>query len=60
MSKYLVIESFELHEGQLDNWKEFSKEIDEGISKAEGFISRDSGINEDKRVYCVVMCGKSG
>jgi len=54
MSEYLVIESFELHEGQLDNWKQLSKEIDGDISKADGFISRDSGIDENKRVYCVV------
>ncbi|MBT4835738.1 MAG: hypothetical protein HON94_00165 [Methylococcales bacterium] len=54
MSEYFVIESFKLHDGQLDNWKKLSKEIDGDISKADGFISRDSGIDEDKRVYCLV------
>ncbi len=54
MSKYFVIESFELYDGQLDNWKELSKEIDADISKADGFISRDSGIDNENRVYCLV------
>lgn len=54
MSSYFVIESFDLHDEQLDNWKKLSKEIDEDISKAEGFISRDSGIDKEKRVYCLV------
>ncbi len=54
MTPYTIIESFELHEGQLDNWKELSKHIDTDIAKAEGFISRDSGIDTDGRVYCIV------
>ena len=54
MAAYFVIESFELHDEQLDNWIKLSKEIDEDISQADGFISRDSGIDESKRVYCLV------
>ncbi len=54
MSEYFVIESFELHNEQLDNWKKLSKEIDADISKADGFISRDSGIDGENRVYCLV------
>ena len=54
MNPYTIIESFELHEGQLENWKELSKSIDTDIAKAEGFISRDSGIDPDSRVYCIV------
>lgn len=54
MGKYFVIMSFYLHEGQLENWKKLSKEIDADISKAKGFISRDSGIDADNRVYCLV------
>jgi len=54
MNGYTVIVSFELHDGQLENWKELSKEIDTGIAKAEGFVSRDSGIDSDDRVYCIV------
>ena len=60
MSEYFVIESFELHAGQLDNWRRLSKEIDADIAQADGFISRDSGIDKNKRVYCLVKWqGKS-
>lgn len=47
--------SFELNDKNLlENWKNLSKEIDKGIAKADGFVSRDSGIDEDGRVYCLV------
>ena len=54
MNPFTIISSFELHEGQLENWKELSKNIDTDIAKAEGFISRDSGIDADNRIYCIV------
>lgn len=54
MNQYFIIMSFELHQRQLENWKTLSKEIDIDIAKADGFISRDSGIDEDGRVYCLV------
>jgi hypothetical protein len=54
MSKFFVIESFELHNGQLENWKNLSKEIDIHMAKVEGFISRDSGIDKNNQVYCLV------
>ena len=54
MSKYFVIVSFELHKGQLENWQTLSKEIYQDLKTADGFISRDSGIDENKRVYCLV------
>ncbi|KAA0444631.1 MAG: hypothetical protein FXV80_03835 [Candidatus Thioglobus sp.] len=55
MSEYFINMSFELNDkNQLENWKQLSKEIDEDICKADGFISRDSGIDEDGRVYCLV------
>ena len=54
MNPYTIIESFELHNGQLENWKELSKTIDADIAKAEGFVSRDSGIDADSRIYCIV------
>lgn len=54
MNQYFVIESFELHDGQLDNWKKLSKEIATDIAQAPGFISRDSGIDANNRVYCLV------
>ncbi len=56
MSEYFIdIMSFELNEKSLINdWIALSKEIDENIVKADGFISRDSGIDENGRVYCLV------
>jgi heme-degrading monooxygenase HmoA len=54
MNPFTIIESFKLHDGQLENWKKLSKDIDTDIAKAEGFISRDSGIDADSRVYCIV------
>ncbi len=55
MSECFIIMSFELHNLQLiSDWKILSKEIDEDIAKAEGFVSRDSGIDEQGRVYCLV------
>ena len=54
MSKYFIEVSFELNDGQLDNWKNLSKEINNDLANVEGFISRDSGIDENNRVYCLV------
>lgn len=55
MGEYFVIMSFELNDKNLVNdWQALSKEIDKDISKADGFISRDSGIDENGRVYCLV------
>ncbi|QKQ24312.1 hypothetical protein HUE58_04060 [Candidatus Ruthia endofausta] len=52
MSEHFVIMSFELNNQDLVNdWKTLSKKIDEDIAKADGFISRDSGVDEDGRVY---------
>ena len=55
MSEYFAIVSFELNsEELLKDWKVLSREIDEDISQAEGFVSRDSGMDENGRVYCLV------
>lgn len=55
MSKYFVIMSFELHsKNQLNDWQALSKKIDADIAQADGFISRDSGVDEAGRVYCLV------
>ncbi len=55
MSEYFVIMSFELNDKNLVNdWQALSKEIDTDIQKADGFIARDSGIDENGRVYCLV------
>jgi len=54
MGKYFIEVSFELHTGKLDDWKKLSEEINNDLSNVEGFISRDSGIDENNRVYCLV------
>lgn len=54
MAGYFVIMSFELKPKQLENWQSLSKEIQDDIIKADGFISRDWGIDKDGRVYCLV------
>ena len=55
MGEYLKVVSFELNdENLLNDWKVFSKEIDEDFASVEGFISRESGIDENGRIYCIV------
>ncbi len=55
MSEYFVIVSFELNSKDLlEDWKTLSKEIDEDIAQADGFISRDSGVDENGRIYCLI------
>lgn len=55
MPQYLVIVSFKLNQPDLlADWKTLSKEIDQDISKATGFIARDSGIDAQGLVYCLV------
>jgi hypothetical protein len=52
---HLVIASFELNQIELlEDWKTLSAEIDKDIAQAEGFVSRDSGIDENSQVYCIV------
>ena len=54
MSQYFVNVSFKLNDGKLEDWKVLSTQINEDIAKAKGFISRDSGIDEQENVYCLV------
>jgi hypothetical protein len=55
MSGYFVNMSFELNdESLLEDWKKLSAEISEDMAKVDGFISRDSGVDEDGRMYCLV------
>ena len=55
MSECFEMMSFELHnEDLMNDWRALSKEIDADIANAEGFISRDSGVDENGRVYCLV------
>ncbi len=55
MSGFFVLVSFELNDkGLLDDWKILSKEIDEDLSGVKGFVSRDSGIDEQGYVHCLL------
>ncbi len=55
MSGFFVLVSFELNDKNLlIDWKVLSKEIDDNILGVKGFISRDSGIDEQGYVYCLV------
>ena len=55
MSGFFVLVSFELNDKDLlSDWKVLSKEIDDDISGVQGFISRDSGIDEQGYVYCLL------
>ena len=55
MSKIIVLVSFKLNNKDLINdWIDISKSINETIKNAKGFISRDSTINEDGIIHCIV------
>lgn len=55
MSRFFALMSFELNDkGLLDDWKVLSKEIDEDVSGVKGFVSRDSGIDEQGDMYCLL------
>lgn len=55
MSKIIVNASFYLNdESLLEDWKKMSAVIDEDLVGVDGFISRDSAIGEDKKVYCIL------
>ena len=49
-----VVAKFKLQEGKEDAWKELSDQIQAGISQADGFISRDTGADEEGNHYCIV------
>ncbi len=51
----VVIAKFKLNNPDLETqWQELSAGIQQGISQAPGFISRDTGIDEDDTHYCIV------
>ena len=51
----IVIAKFKLKNPDLeDQWQELSTGIQQGISQAPGFISRDTGVDEKGVHYCVV------
>jgi heme-degrading monooxygenase HmoA len=55
MSKIIQIISFELNNQNLmEDWKKMSTGIAASLQNAPGFISRDSAVGKDKKVYCVL------
>ena len=59
MSEFLIMLSFELNDKSLLNdWKTLSQEIDEDTAQADGFISRDSGIDENRKQSIVTKMEK--
>ena len=56
MKKVTQLVFFKLkEESMLESWKEMSKHITEAMSKnVKGFISRESGIDGDGKVYCIL------
>ena len=50
-----VIAKFKLSSpDKVEQWKELSEKIQAGISQADGFISRDTGVDAEGNYYCVV------
>jgi len=55
MQNIVLIASFQLNNmSLLPDWKKMSDGISESLKQIDGFISRDSAIDEDNRVYCIV------
>ncbi len=55
MAKIIQIVSFELNdENLMEEWKGMSAGISESLKNAPGFISRDSAVSKDKKIYCVL------
>ncbi len=55
MAKVIIMVSFELNNiNLLLDWEDMSKMITKDLSTVDGFVSRDSVIGEDKKVYCLV------
>lgn len=55
MAKIIQIISFELNdENLMEDWKKMSAGISASLQNAPGFISRDSAVGKDKKVYCVL------
>jgi predicted ribosome quality control (RQC) complex YloA/Tae2 family protein len=55
MKKVIQIVSFELNDKNLlEEWKVMSAEITAQLKNAPGFIYRDSAIEENGKIYCVL------
>lgn len=55
MKNIYVIAQFELNDKNLlDDWKIMSDNITKELKHVDGFISRDSAIDENGKVYCIL------
>ncbi len=55
MQNIIQLATLELNEGaSMEEWKKMSDKISSDLNYAKGFISRDSGVGEDGKVYCIV------
>ena len=55
MENIYELVQFELNEWiSIQDWKIMSDEINKELKKAEGFISRDSAVDEKWNVYCII------
>ncbi len=51
----MTIAKFKLVDNNLEEkWNELSKKIQTGMTQADGFISRDTGKDEQGNFYCIV------
>ncbi len=55
MSKILQIVSFELNDQNLlEDWKKMSAGISASLKNDSGFISRDSAIGKNNKIFCIL------
>jgi len=55
MQNVIAIVSFKLNDANLlGEWKIISDNINQSLNGVDGFISRDSAIGEDGKVYCIL------
>ncbi|XLQ20426.1 MAG: hypothetical protein ACKUBY_01435 [Candidatus Moraniibacteriota bacterium] len=55
MKSIILIVTFELNDQNLlEDWKQMSAGITAQLQSVDGFISRDSAVDEAGKIYCVV------
>ena len=50
----VIIAKFKLREGKASEWEAMNKTIQEAISSAPGFVSRETGRDSESNHYCIV------
>ena len=55
MQNIITMVSFEMNDKKLaGEWKEMSDHINESLKKVDGFLSRESAVGKDGKIYCFV------